>query len=168
MVFRFWCLAFALARIPSVQAATEARSLKWSELAAAVANRNVTLVLRTNARVFGVVTAVQPDSLRMDVLKSSAKALYPPGQASIPRNAVVQIRLKRVKGPARAIGAAGAGTAAGLGTVGWAISEERTNVSDTKRIGQWAAITAVAVAGGYFIGRMIDTAETIIDVAPEK
>ncbi len=54
-----------------------------------------------------------------------------------------------------------------FGSLPWAISESRTNVSDNKRIGQWIAIAIGATAGDYLIGRFIDTKETVITVAPE-
>ena len=45
------------------------------------------------------------------IRKSSARSSYSPGEASIPRTEILEIRLKRISGPARLIGAAGAGTA---------------------------------------------------------
>jgi hypothetical protein len=47
------------------------------------------------------------------------------------------------------------------------LSESRGNVSDNKRIAQWAAITAAAVAGGHWIGRLIDRKEIVIKIALE-
>ena len=161
-----WLLVFMLAAAPFAQARSEVRGLKWSELGAAVANRRVTLVLSTNARLQGTVAALQQDALLMDIIATSDKQAYPAGQTSVPRKDVVQVRIKKVKGPARLVGAAGIGAAASLGSLAWAISERRINVSDASRITSWIAITIGAVIGGYFIGRAIDTRETIINVLP--
>jgi hypothetical protein len=166
------CVASILAIVLSVpQAAwakTEVLTLKWSELSPTVANREVTVLVPGNVRVRGTVTEVQPDALVMTIRKTSDKKAYPKGEASIPRAEVHEIRIKQVRGPARLIGAAGAGTAAALGSFGWSISDSRVNVSDATRGAQWAAITAGATVGGYLIGRLIDTKETIIKVAPEN
>jgi hypothetical protein len=94
------------------------------------------------------------------------KQAYPEGNASIPRGSISEVRLKRVKGLGRLIGAAGAGTAAGLGSLPWALSESRINVKDSTRGAQWLGLTAAAAVGGYFLGRLIDTKKTIIRVAP--
>ncbi len=166
------CVALVLAAVLfSSQAAwarTEVLTLKWSELGAAVANREATLLLSGGVRVVGTITGVREDTLIVSIRKSSEKKTYSPGEASIPRKEVSEIRLKRVKGPARLIGAAGIGTAASLGSLGWAISDSRVNVSDSTRVAQWVAITAGATIGGYLVGRAIDTKETIIRIAPDR
>ena len=105
----------------------------------------------------------RPSTIR----KTSDKNAYARGQASIPRVEVDEIRIRATKGPGRLIGAAGLGTAAGLSSIGWAISDSRINVDDSTRITQWVGITAGATVGGYFIGRLIDTRQTIIRIAPE-
>ncbi len=161
------CAAILLISFPHLTFGKEARPLKWSELDGAIAGRKVSLTLASKATLQGTVTSVQNDSLQMDVVGSSDKQAYGLGQASIPRNQVVQVKVKRVKGPARLIGAAGIGTAVALGSLGWAISEDRVNVSDSARIAGWAAITGAAVVGGYFIGRAIDTKEEVFLIQPD-
>jgi hypothetical protein len=148
-------------------AKTDVLTLKWNEVEAAVANREVTVVLAGNVRLTGAVREFQPDALVMTVRKTSDRNAHPTGDTSIPRREVVEIRIKEVSGPGRLIVAAGAGTASGLGSLPWALSESRVNVSDQARAGQWAAITAGATVGGYLIGWMIDTKHTIIKVALE-
>jgi hypothetical protein len=150
------------------RAATETLTLRWGELGAAIGNQEVTVFLSGNVRIQGTAAQVEPDALLLTVRKTSDKQAYPKGNTSIPRARVSEVRLKRVKGPGRLIGAAGAGTAAGLGSLPWALSESRINVADSTRGGQWAGITAAAAVGGYFLGRLIDTKETIIHVAPEN
>lgn len=126
-------------------------TLQWSELAGAVGHREATVLLANNQRVKGVVTAVEADAL-----------VLPSGRLG--RESIRELRVKRVKGPRRAIGAAGAGAGAALGTLPWAISDSRVNVSDGTRVAQWAGITAVAAVAGYFIGRQLDTRVTVIRI----
>jgi len=165
------CVASVLAIVLATATAwakTEVLTLQWSELSTAIANREVTVLLSSNARVTGTVREVQPQALLMTIRKASDKNAYPAGEASIPRNNISEIRMKRVAGLGRLIGAAGVGTAGSLGSLPWAISESRINVSDNTRGGQWLAITAAATVAGYFIGRLIDTKQTIIKLAPEN
>ena len=79
----------------------------------------------------------RPSTIR----KTSDKNAYARGQASIPRVEVDEIRIRATKGPGRLIGAAGLGTAAGLSSIGWAISDSLINVDDSTRITQWVGIT---------------------------
>jgi hypothetical protein len=148
------------------QAATETVILRWSELSSAIGNQEVTVFLSGNVRIQGRAEQVEPDALVMTIRKTSDEQAYPKGSVSIPRVSVSEVRLKRVKGLGRLIGAAGAGTAAGLGSLPWALSESRINVEDSTRGAQWLAITAAATVGGYFLGRLIDKKETIIHLAP--
>ncbi len=158
-------LALAAATADSAAAATRNLTVRWNELEAAIGNRPVTVVLAGGARLTGTVAEVRPESLRMAVDRSSDRRAYPPGEISLAREQVAEVRIKEVKGPGRLIGAAGLGAGASLGTLGWAISDSRVNVSDGARIAQWTAITAAAVAGGYLAGRHWDTTTTVIRLA---
>lgn len=158
-------LVLALTVAPLLEARSEVRGLKWSELSATVSNRSVTVVTATKARLKGQITAVRPDGIAMDIVATSDKGTYAVGSASIPRKDVAEVRIKEVKGYGRLIGAAGIGAAASLGSLAWAISDSRVNVSDSTRVASWAGITAAAVVGGYFVGRAIDTRETVFQIA---
>jgi hypothetical protein len=142
-------------------------TLRWEEVGAAVGKQVVTVELIRNTRLKGTIIGVGQDAIRMNIQSSSDKQTFPPGEGSVPRKEIAAIRIKRMEGRGRLIGAAGIGSAASLGSLRWAISESRVNVSDNKRIAQWAAISAAAVAGGYWIGRLIDSKETVIKIAPE-
>lgn len=143
-------------------------TLRWNELAAATASQKVTVALTTGVRVKGNILEVGQDTLRMAIQASSDQAAFPPGEHAIPRKSVGEIRIKRIAGPGRLIGAGGIGAAASLGSLKWAISDSRVNVSDSRRVGQWVAITAGGVAGGYLVGRLIDSKETVIRIDPAK
>lgn len=158
--------ALFLASTLAAEAGAESLQLKWIALPAAVGKRKVTVVLSSKAQLRGTITSFQADSLQMHITGSSGPAAYPAGQASIPREEVTQIRIRRIRGAGRAVGAAGAGAAAAFGALPWAITDERVNASDRSRIVSWAAITAGAAVGGYFIGRVIDSRETVVTVLP--
>lgn len=160
-------LLLTSAGIPTALARTEVVTVRWDELSGTVANRTVTVVLSGGGRLTGVISQVRQDDLLMAIDKSSDHGHYPPGEMPVPRREITEIRLKRRKGPGRLIGAGGAGAATALGALPWAISDARVNVSDGARIAQWAALTAGATAGGYLIGRLIDTRETVIRLAPD-
>ncbi len=159
-------VAFMLAGVQVTQAQSEYQSLSWSKLGAAVANQEVTLVLSSGVRVKGTVESVLEDALAVNIHKTSNTRLYAAGQASIARKDISEVRIKRVKGPGRVIGAAGIGAAGAFASLPWALSENRVNVSDSSRMASWAVISAGCVVGGYLIGRAIDTKETVITIGP--
>ncbi len=160
-------LALVSACVQVSHGRSEPQTLSWGELGAAVGNQQVTLVLTNGVRIQGTVERVLEDALAVNVRKTSNPRLYAAGQTSIARKEIAQLRIKRVKGPGRAIGAAGIGALGALATLPWALSEKRVNVSDSSRIASWSAISAGCVVGGYLVGRMIDSKETVFTIAPE-
>ncbi|MBL8173784.1 MAG: hypothetical protein JNK48_03895 [Bryobacterales bacterium] len=138
--------------------AEETITLRWNELNGALANRTATVTLTDDRRFTGVVRSVNAEALAMDRVPSGR----------IERSAIREIRVRRIKGPRRAIFAAGIGAGTAFATLPWAISDSRINVSDGARIAQWAGIAAAATAAGYFIGRHLDGKETIIRIAAER
>jgi hypothetical protein len=157
---------FLLLSVAQILAARDFQSLSWAKLGAAVADQEVTLILSSGTRLNGTVDRVLDDSLAVTIRKTSNSRLYPRGQASVPRKEVSEVRIKRIKGPYRAIFAAGIGAAGAFASLPWAISEERINVSDSSRIGAWIAVAGGSAAAGYFLGRTIDTHETVITISP--
>lgn len=132
----------------------ETLTLRWNELQGAVAQREATVVTTDNKQFKGVITSVTEEAVMME---------RAPG-GRVDRAAIREVRVRQVKGPRRAIFTAGAGAGAGLGLLPWAISDSRMNVSDSSRVAQWAGITAGATVAGYFIGRQLDTKETVIRI----
>lgn len=159
-------LAILVAGCQLLAAQSESRSVSWGKLGAAVADRDVTVVLAGGVRLQGTVESVLADALAMNVRKSSDRRVYPAGQSSIARKDIAEVRIKRVRGPFRAIFAAGAGGAGALASLPWAISEERVNVSDSSRLASWMALSAGFSVAGYLLGRAIDTGETVVTIAP--
>ena len=144
--------------------AADVIELKWNELSSAVVDRPATVILANDVQLRGRITAVGADALQMVIEKAPRTSAYSPGQASIPGGEIREIRLQSLKGYGRLIGAAGAGAGVALGSLNWAISDSRVNISDGARIAQWAGVTAGVVVGGYLIGRLVDKRDTHIRV----
>jgi hypothetical protein len=149
-------LLLSLLLLHSTAFAEQTVTLRWNELQGAIANRQATVLLSDNRQIRGVASSVTEEAILMEQAPSGR----------IARATVREIRVRQTKGPRRAIFTAAAGAGAALGTLPWAISDSRVNVSDGARIAQWSGITAAATVAGYLIGNRLDTRETIIRIAP--
>ena len=168
MPFRLTAMAvLILAGLRVTQAQSGSASVNWNKLGPAVANQELTLVLSGGDRLKGTVERVLEDTLAVNIRKTSNRQRYAIGQASIARKDISELRIKRVKGPGRAIGAAGIGALGALASLPWVLSEKRVNVSDSSRIASWIVISAGCIAGGYLVGHAIDSKETVITIAPD-
>lgn len=67
--------------------------ITWEELAAIVVTEKISTVLPDGVRLQGEVLAVRPDSMVLDVRKSSNGKLYPRCQTEIPRAAIREVRI---------------------------------------------------------------------------
>ena len=120
---------------------------------------------------FSIETAIAQDavlSLRWAELGPAVvnKKVYAVGQASIARVDVFQVWVKRVKGPGRAIGAAGPGSAGAL--ISMAVALDDSGPSNDQARGVAAiVVTAASIVGGYMLGRLADGHETLITIVPE-
>lgn len=159
-------LAFSFFSLQTAHAQGDFRTLRWADLSSVVENQKVKVVLRDRTSVEGKVENVLSDALSMVVLKSSDKRAYPRGQASIPRKEITELRIRKIKGPARLIGAAGLGAAGSLISLRVALDDSRPS-NDTNRMLGWIVATAACIVGGFFLGRLADTHETLITVLPE-
>jgi hypothetical protein len=155
-----------------IAAGADEIQLPWSELAPLVDHQKVALVLPGGAMIEGQVLAVEPDSLVLDIKKSSDPRSHPARQTSIPRSSVSVLQLKQVKGKRRWLGAMiGAG---GGGVAGWLLAEGVFHVSGEGLnpskapvvVGSVAALVAGAAAIGYFSGRKGDQRVTFIKIIP--
>jgi hypothetical protein len=159
-------LTFAFLSLDTAYARSETLSLKWAELGPAVTNKEVRLVLRDHTQLEGKVVGVQSSTLSMKIVETSDKKAYPPGQASIARVEISEIRVTRVKGPMRLIGAAGVGAAGSLLYLGPTLDDSRPS-NDTARMLGWIAVTAACVVVGFILGSLGDRRETLITIAPD-
>jgi hypothetical protein len=161
---RISVLLLALVLLPHARCATKELVLRWDQLMEAAGNRPVTVELEGGKRFGGVIVSAGPDVMRVSVRSSSGKLASAPQVELVSRKELLAIRIREIKGHGRLIAAATTGAAVSLGSLPWAISESRVNVSDAKRIGQWTAISAAGVACGYAIGRLFDRKETVIHI----
>src|SRR5688572_26487843 len=69
-------------------------SLQWEDLAPLVAGREVEIVLPDGTKLKGAVYAVRPDSLILDVKKTSNKRAYPKGQQFVERASISSLDLR--------------------------------------------------------------------------
>jgi hypothetical protein len=137
--------------------------LRWSELAKQVQNRTVEIVLPDAATIRGNVTGVTPDSLDIDIRKTSDRRTHPKGRTSITRSSVKTLLFRETKGNWRALGTAigaGAGGAAGAVIAIRAHNEGNTELAATSV----AATVGAGAALGYFVGRSADRRTTIIRI----
>lgn len=143
--------------------AADKRDVRWSELAAVAEGKKIALVLPDGAELRGRVTAVQADTLVLDVSKTSDKTAHPKGSATLPRSSVRSFTVGRTGWKWRAIGTAiglGGGLAAGV-----FINEYSHNEGDGAPAAVAAAI-AVPAALGYLGGWAADRGTVTYQVIP--
>ena len=147
-------------------------TLPWSELESHIGQRKIALVLSDGIHLVGKVMDITPDSLVLNVTKSSDATSHPKGRTSISRSAVLVIQLNETKGAKRALWSS-VGAGAGL-LGGWLLAEGVYHVSGEGQ-GFWAEPTGVGLtlglagaggAVGYIGGRSSDRVETYIKIIP--
>jgi hypothetical protein len=139
--------------------------LAWDELAAFVVEKKISTVLPDGTKVQGEALAVRPESLVLDVQKTSSRKAWPKGQTEIPRTYVSELNLIRERGAAMRILGGVAGAIGGL-----------FGVSAVAYVADSAAFAIVglvflvplAAVGGYYAGRLADryTTRIVIRGAP--
>ena len=151
-----WCLTFAgfLLLVESPQAFSQAISAKWSNVGPLILGRRVALVLPNGVRIEGKPIAVHPDSLELDIAKTSDARAEPKGKTSIPRSSVSALELKKRRIIGRIVGTA-AGT--GLGILGFVgVSLYRNEHTSRGATGTEALLIPAGAAGGYLLGWLLD------------
>ena len=97
-LFAAFLLPVLLASFPRQSIAkTNAIVLRWEELAGVAAGKDVELLLTDGTRLKGELLVVRLDALSIDVIKTSNKRIYPKGQREIPRAAVSEFEMRRLK-----------------------------------------------------------------------
>jgi hypothetical protein len=149
-------LSFSLLLLlaPAGSAADNTTRIPWGDLSSMVAPGHVfRIVLPDGVRVEGRPLELQPESLVLDVTRTSNKKLHPKGRMAVPRDSlrVVEVRSPRSKG--RWIGTL-AGAAPGI-----AILAAGATMEEDARIYillAGAGATAAGLIVGFFTGRAID------------
>ena len=131
--------------------------ITWEELSALVIDRKISITLPDGTRLQGEALAVRPDALVLDVQKTSNKNLYPKGQTEVPRPAVSEVRVIRLRGPVmRIIGGilGGIGGTFAAGALGF-VTDSMAVLLPMLFLG--VPLSAVA---GYYAGKLADTYTT--------
>jgi hypothetical protein len=131
--------------------------ISWEELSALVVDRRISTTLPDGTRLEGEALAVRPEALVLDVKKTSDRHLHPKGQTELPREAVNEVRVIRLRGPVmRIIGGilGGIGGAFGITALGIVLDSVAVLLP-----GALFGIPLCAVAG-YYAGKLADTNTT--------
>jgi hypothetical protein len=141
-------------------------SLKWSELAPAVADKKVAMVLPDGTSIEGKVRQVEAGGLRLRVSKTSNRRVVPKGDGLIPRKAVSVLRLTDYRKIGRILCTAGAVAASAI-----AVASADIDVYEGPAVIVVPAVSAAGTIGlgvaGYYIGKRIDRSVVYIRVVPE-
>jgi len=140
--------------------------LQWGDLAGMITAQKVSMVLPDAARLQGKVLAVEPETLVLDITKTSDRRAHPKGRASIPRASVSVLRLTRPGGHVWQIVGGILGSFGGLFAGALA-----AGYSGGDEVAVLAAGLGGAVAGGvagWWGGRVSDRKVIVITVVPES
>ena len=147
-------------------AKTNAIVLRWEELSGVAAGKDVDLRLTDGTRLRGELLVVRPDSLSIDVNKTSNEKAYPKGQREVPRASVSEFEMRRLKSAKwRVVGTT-------LGVVGGIFTAAGVAVGlcgfECGNGAAWAALgTGVGVAVlGNRLGHYADMQTTIVKIIP--
>ena len=142
-------------------AAPSEMKLRWSELEKAIFGHTISLSLPDGHCLEGKVVSIGPDTLEVNVGKTSDSNALPKGKHSFPRASISQIglRTKRVKG--RIIGVS-SGLAVAGGSIGAGLAMQSWGGLGVAFFG---AMVGVGVMGaGYLIANDRDRQLTMITV----
>ena len=144
---------------------------RWAVLPTLVTGETVSVPLAGGVKVEGRVQSVEPDGLVLEVGKTSNKALYPKGRATIPRAAITELHITRYVGEWRRRGkmlGGAIGLASGLVAMAVIGLDETSQSSKTaqgaKAVGAFAGLFGGGLVGGWLLGRAADREITVIIV----
>jgi hypothetical protein len=139
-------------------AAKQRKELAWAELGPAIAGKKISLVLPGGVEIQGNVLGVEPESLRLDVTRTSNKKAIRKGETSIPRPAVSAIRISRYTKRWRLLLTPGLPGALMLAMAG-AVAGQRYAPDPRVVIPVGVGVTASSAIAGYYIGKHLDSQE---------
>lgn len=142
--------------------------LRWSELDSVITGRKVAMVLPGGTHIEGKVLRVEPESLWLDISKTSDRVAQPKGERRIPRQSVSVLRYTEYRKIRRLIGtlALPAAVAAGMLAGGARDCYEGPCIILFPAIGIGSA--AGGAVGGYYIGKRADRRVTDIRIVREQ
>jgi uncharacterized protein YcfJ len=132
--------------------------LHWSDLTPFIGDHSVALTLPDGARIEGRVIAVEPQTLVLDVRKTTDSQAHPKGRESIPRDQAKSLIVSRPTVRWRVVGTSlGAVAGVPVGVLG-AFKQDSTGI--------FVAAIAGMAAGGYLIGWAVDRRKTTVTIIP--
>jgi len=153
---------------PLLAEAATPMHVKWEGLTVVI-GKTVSIAMPGGAAITGKATAVETETLVVDVKKTSDRAAYPKGVVRVPRATLHRFemqtkgKLGRIVGtPLGFVVGAVAGGFAAVVIGGGLFSNDRPDWSVTA----FAGITAAGTVGGYFIGNSVDKHWTAIEILP--
>jgi hypothetical protein len=162
LVFVWLCQDSAMARQKTPLPPPSRGPITWGELSKFIVDRKIEAKLSDRTKLQGDVLAVRPDSLVLDITKSSNRKAYPVGQTAIPRTSVADLKFIRVGGPGRLIGGivGAVGGAFTAGAMAWYLYPAGLIV------GPFVVLPIMAVTG-YYAGKAADRRRRQIILAPD-
>jgi hypothetical protein len=138
--------------------------LKWGELDQLIGGHQIQLVLPDGTVIKGEAVAIREDSLVMDVKKTSNKDSQPKGNAAVPRDSVVLLRLERRRGSwGRSLGTT-VGVIAGVVLGGYAAGTLTSSAGPG--IATFIGVASLGTVAGNMAGAEMDRKVTFIKVVP--
>jgi len=147
----------------SLQAETRPLELKWGELAPTIQGHTVELTLTGGTRVTGDVAAIRNDTMVLDVKKTSDAKAFPKGNASIPRDSIQLVKLKRSGAWGKTLGTT-LGVLSGVVVGGYVAGTTQNDAGPAVAV--FLVIAGAMSVGGYLLGRRADQTATTIRVVP--
>jgi hypothetical protein len=152
--------AFARQPAPSLPPNVE---LTWDELAAVLVEQKIATVLADGTKLKGEVLAVRPESLVLDVAKTSRRKAWPLGQSEILRTALTSVDLIRERSAGwRILGGLLGGIGGLFGTGALAYAANSVAVLPFMLL-----IIPLGAVAGYYAGKIADQHTTHIRIRPE-
>jgi hypothetical protein len=150
-----FCALILFAVVPVLAAVAE--QMTWRELSS-LTGRQIRMTMPNAATIEGRITAVEPDSLVLQVRKTSDRATYPQGRLSIPRAQVTTIGLHWKTKRWRVVGTiCGAWLGLGFGAYA-ALHTESAGPALATLAGVGAGLTTL----GYVAGSAADSRSTTV------
>ena len=153
----------SLVALPAA-AASAPIEVQWNELAPMILGQTVSVALSGGAVVQGEAVSVRDASLALNIRKTSDSRAYPRGEASLPRTAIVELRLVETRG----VGGRVLGTVVGaiVGMVGGAELAVHSTNTEGPAVAAFTSVAVSSAVGGYYTGRMVDRHIRVIRIAP--
>jgi hypothetical protein len=160
-------IALVVTLLIGTPAWADSREMHWSDLSPFIGDHSVALTLPDGARIEGRVIAVEPQTLVIDVRKTSDPQAHAKGRESIPRDQAKSLVVNRPTVRWRVIGTSlGAVAGVPLGLVS-AVRQESILSKGNGDTAIFIAVIAGMAAGGFLAGWAADRRKTTVTIIPD-